>query len=74
MLCITYDVVKRRQKSMHQICKDIIGKAESILEDIDAMETSDDLAVIEMGFDQIASWARDGSNIVLNTYDEFEED
>ena len=32
------DVVKRRQKSMHQICKDIIGKAESILEDIDAIE------------------------------------
>ncbi len=67
------EAVKRRQKRMRDICKDIIGKAEGMLEDINEIETDDDLAIIEMGFDMIESWGKEGYEIVRNTYDEFEE-
>ena len=67
------EAVKKRQELMRNLCKDIIGKAESMLEDINAIETDDDLAIIEMGFDTIESWGKEGYDIVRNTYDEFEE-
>ena len=68
------DVVKRRQKQMRNLCENIIDKAKNMLEDIDRIETDDDLDTIEMGFDWIESWSKEGYEITRNTYDEFEED
>ena len=68
------DAVKRRQKQMRNLCENIIDKAKNMLEDIDRIETDDDLDTIEMGFDWIESWSKEGYEITRNTYDEFEED
>ena len=67
------DEVKRKQKRMRDICRDIIGKAERMLDDIKDVEDPDDLTVIEQGFGLIEEWSREGYDVVLNTYDEFEE-
>ena len=68
------DAVMRRKTQMIQLANEIKAKAEGMIEDIRAIDTDDDLAIIEMGFDQIRAWGKEGYDIVLNTYDEFEED
>lgn len=67
------DAVKKRQKHMLGMAKDIMARASTLIDEIEAIESSDDLDVIEMGFDQIESWGREGYDVCRNTYDEFEE-
>lgn len=68
------DVVNRRKTQMLRLANDIKVKAEGMIEDIRAIDTNDDLAIVEMAFDQLKLWAGDGYDICLNTYDEFEEE
>lgn len=67
------DAVMRRKTRMNQLANEIKAKAEGLIEDIRAIETDDDLAIVEMAFDQIESWGKEGYQIALNTYDELEE-
>lgn len=67
------DAVKKRIEQIRQKANEIACKVDGMFEDIDAIETDDDLAIIEMAFDQIESWAKEGYEIVRNTYDEFGE-
>lgn len=67
------DAVMRRKTQMIQLANDIKVKADGMIEDIRSIETDDDLAIVEMAFDQIESWGKEGYQIALNTYDEFEE-
>ena len=67
------DAVKKRQKYMLGMAKDIMARASTLIDEVEAIESSDDLDVIEMGFDQIESWGREGYEVCRNTYDEFEE-
>ena len=68
------DAVKKRQKYMLGMAKDIMARASTLIDEIEVIESSDDLDVIEMGFDQIESWGREGYEVCRNTYDEFEEE
>lgn len=68
------DAVMRRKSRMIQLANEIKAKADGLIEDIRAVETDDDLAIVEMAFEQIRSWGKEGYDICLNTYDEFEEE
>lgn len=66
--------VKRKLSRMREIVKMIDANLEMILQDIDDVEESDDLYIVEAKFDSIASAAKAGYDLVRETYDEFEEE
>ncbi len=68
------DAVMRRKTQMILLANEIKAKADGMIEDIRSIDTDDDLAIVEMAFDQIESWGKEGYLIALNTYDEFEEE
>lgn len=68
------EAVQKRKKYMLGMAKDIMSRADRLIDEIEDLESSDDLYVIEMGFDQIESWGREGYEVCRNTYDEFEEE
>ena len=67
------EVVKKRIDQIRLKANEIACKVDAMFEDIDNINTDDDLAIIEMAFDEIERWAREGYDIVRNTYDEFGE-
>ena len=68
------EAVKRRIAQMKKIAADIKATSDYINTQLNAVETDDDLDVVEMSFDSIERWANEGYDICRNTYDEFEEE
>ena len=67
------DAVKKRIEQMKELADQIIEKAELLKGDADDVETDEDLYVVELAFDSIIGWAKEGYDVCRNTYDEFEE-
>ena len=63
----------QRKSQMNILANEIKAKAEGMISEIRAIETDDDLAIVEMAFDQIESWGKEGYEIARNAYDELEE-
>lgn len=68
------EVVKRRIKEIKELAKCIKAEVKYLLEDIDDIETDDDLPIVEHKFDLIKSYAQQGYEKVMMTYDDFEEE
>lgn len=67
------EIIKRRVKELNELATCIKVEAKCLLEDIDEIETSEDLAIVENKFELIKDYAQQGYDKVMITYDEFEE-
>ena len=67
------EVVQRRIKELKELATCIKVEAKCLLEDIDEIKTDDDLPIVENKFDLIKSYAQQGYDKVMITYDEFED-
>lgn len=67
------DVIKRRIKELTEIATCIKVEAKCLLEDIEEIETDENLAIVENKFELIKAYAQQGYDKVMVTYDEFEE-
>lgn len=67
------EVVQRRIKELKELATCIKVEAQCLLEDINEIETDDDLPIVEKKFDTITTYAQQGYDKVMNTYDEFED-
>lgn len=68
------NAVQKRIKQMIEKTEAIKSDCNRLLEELKAVETDDDLDVIEMRADSIENCAKEIYDICRNTYDEFEEE
>jgi hypothetical protein len=68
------DVVKRKLNELKELATCIKAEANYLLEDINDVETDNDLPIVENKFSLIQRYAQEGYDKTLSTYDEFEEE
>ena len=68
------EAVRKRIARMIEIANKIESEADYIIELAEGIEEEDDVASVEMAFDNVERWAKEGYDVCRNTYDEFEEE
>ena len=71
------DVIERRIKLMREVTEKIKTEADGILDDLEQFKeypNDDELASLEMDFDRVREYGKEGYEICRNTYDELEEE